>query len=104
MAASRAKLYVWFLDTDTTFDIEILSRSKHITLCNDQIGIVTERNVVIWTASGGMQELLGHIATTDPVPEAVLFHPTSRGTIILVSSRHIHPTDPKHNFTLRLLV
>ena len=59
---------------------------------------------MIWTASGGMQEPLGHIATTDPVPEAVLFHPTSRGTIILVSSRHIHPTDPKHNFTLRLLV
>jgi hypothetical protein len=50
------------------------------------------------------KKLLEHISITDPVPEAMLFHLTSQGTIILVLSRYIYPTDPKHNFTLRLLV
>jgi hypothetical protein len=59
---------------------------------------------MIWTASGGMQQTLGYIATTDPVPEAVLFHPTSQSTIVLVSCRSINSTDPRHTFILRLTV
>ena len=105
MATSQGKLYVWLLDTDSTFNIEIsaintTTMSKYITSCEDQIGTVTnENNVKVWSPNN-TQEI--YIAPTDPVPEAVLFHPTSRGGIMLVSSENIHSQDLSDDSIFRL--
>jgi hypothetical protein len=90
----------------------LLSRrgSKHITLHDDRVGIVTKRDIIIWTVGGGTQIITGDItpdgdSTKDSerlTPEAILFHPTSPATIVLLSSRKIKSTDPRHVFTLRL--
>lgn len=59
---------------------------------------------MIWTVGGDLQRTypVGQTDTTT-IPEAVLFHPTSQGTIVLISSCEMKAKDGKHLFVLRLI-
>jgi hypothetical protein len=51
---------------------------------------------MIWTVGSSIKQI-----PTTTNPEAVIFHPTSQDTIVLISSLEMQPTDPKHLFILR---
>jgi hypothetical protein len=65
-------------------------------LFNDQVGITTQSNVIIWTVDSGIKQI-----PTTMNSEAVIFHPTSQDAIVLISSLELQRTDPKHFFILR---
>src|SRR6266498_859957 len=92
-------LYAWLLNEDATFEIQISSQIKHVTVHNNQVGIVTQLNTLIWTVGGGTQQ----IETTN-TPEAVLFHPMSQDIIVLTSSQKMDAEDSKHLFIMRFFV
>jgi hypothetical protein len=103
---SGVNLFVWLLDTDITYDITLQCTVKYVTLCVDRIGIVTQRNVVIWREreSKSLQRLLRCFSHPEPMPEVLLFHPTTQNTLVLASRRTFSPTGFDKKFVMRIFL
>jgi len=91
-------LYTCLLDTGTIIGTQIPSDVQHVTLHGNRVGIVAKYHALTWIIGHGTQ----FINATN-VLKAILFHPTSQDTVVVVSSQRIEPEDLGHVFILRLI-
>lgn len=99
----QAQLSAWILENDIEYklvNIPSISKTKYVSVCKDQVWIVTEEDIINWPIDQNANVYLVHVIAPGLTPEAVLIHPTSQDTVILFSSCKINSTYDK--VTMRL--